>query len=232
MKDGLKTMEITNSVHLIDNIRGVNCYLVITDTGMLLVDTGMPGSADKIIKYVGKISKNTPKITHIIITHADIDHIGSAAAVKKITGAKLVIHAEDAPILAGKKGLKAIRGPMAVPFKLLSRLMRAQPVEPDIVITKDFEIDGFKVIHTPGHTSGSICLYKPGSIIFVGDALKSDKAGNPTPFSRLMSSDPAQARASLDAIAQLDYDICLTGHGAPIKGNAAAKIKELLARMK
>ena len=149
-------MEITSGIHQINGIRGANCYLVITETKMLVIDTGMPGNGSKIINYIKGLGKNPSDINYVILTHADIDHIGSAAEMKKMTGAKLAIHASDAPILSGKSGFKTIRGPLGVLFKLMARLMRFHAVEPDVILGDDFEIDGFKVIHTPGHTNGSI----------------------------------------------------------------------------
>jgi glyoxylase-like metal-dependent hydrolase (beta-lactamase superfamily II) len=106
--------------------------------------------------------------------------------------------------------------------------MRFHPIEPDAILGDDFEIDGFKVIHTPGHTSGSICLYLSDKVIFVGDALRSDSKGNPKPPSAILSADIEQAKASLIAISKLEFDICLTGHGAPIVGNASTKLNNLL----
>jgi glyoxylase-like metal-dependent hydrolase (beta-lactamase superfamily II) len=227
-------MEITSGIHRIDGVRGANCYLVITESKMLVIDTGMPGNGNKITKYVRGLGKNPSDISYVILTHADIDHIGSAAEMKRITGAKLGIHANDAPILSGKRGFRTIRGPLLVRvlFKVMTRLMRFHSVEPDVILGDDFELDGLKVIHTPGHTDGSICLYLPPKLIFVGDALRSNSKGNPKPLSKVFSADITQAKASLKAISELEFDICLTGHGAPIVGSASTKIKNLLTHLK
>jgi hydroxyacylglutathione hydrolase len=221
-------VEITSGIHRVSGVRGANSYFVITEDKMLVVDTGMPGNGTKIIKYVRGLGENPSDINYAILTHADIDHIGSAVEMKKMTGAKLAIHANDAPILSGKSGFKTIGGPLGILFKLMGRLMRFQPVEPDVILGDDFEIGGFKVIHTPGHTHGSICLYLPQKVIFVGDALRSDSNGNPRPPSTIFSADIIQAKASLVAISELEFDICLTGHGAPVVGNASTKLKNLL----
>jgi hydroxyacylglutathione hydrolase len=227
-------MEITSGIHRIDGVRGANCYFVITESKMLVIDTGMPGNGNKIIKYVRGLGKNPSDISYVILTHADIDHIGSATEMKKITGAKLGIHANDVPILSGKRGFKTIRGPLLVRvlFKSMTRLMRFHSVEPDVILGDDFEIDGFKVIYTPGHTIGSISLYLPGKVIFVGDALRSDSNGNPKPPSKNLSANIVQARASLIAIAELEFDILLPGHGAPVIGKASTKLKNLLMQLK
>lgn len=224
-------MEITGGIHRIDGVWGANSYLVVTEANMLVIDTGMPGNEKKITKYVETLGKNSSDINYIILTHADIDHIGSAAEMKKMTGAKLAIHAGDAPILSGKSGFKTVRRPLRVIFKLMARLMRFQAVEPDVILQDNAEIDGFKVIHTPGHTDGSICLYQPGKTIFVGDALRSDHKGNPKPPAGNLSADIEQAKASLMAISQLEFDILLPGHGAPVVGEASTKLKNLVTHL-
>jgi hydroxyacylglutathione hydrolase len=221
-------MEITSGIHQINGIRGANCYLVITESKMLLIDTGMPGNGKKIINYIKGLGKNSADISWVILTHADIDHIGSAAEIKKMMGAKLAVHANDAPILSGKSGFKTVRGPLGMIFKLMTLLMRFQAVEPDVILKSNSEMGGFKVIHTPGHTNGSICLYLPGKVIFVGDALRSDSRGSPQPPARNLSADIEQAKASLIALSELEFDILLPGHDAPIIGKASTKLKELV----
>ena len=222
-------MEIIPRIHKIDGTRFANCYLAITGAKMLLIDTGMPGNANKIINYVKGLGKNPSDIDYIILTHSDIDHIGSAAEMKKMTGANLVIHANDAQVLSGQSGFRTLRGPLGVLFKLMTKLMRFQSVEPDVILKDDADIGGFRVIHTPGHTDGSICAYLPGKVIFVGDALRSSSRGIPTPPSKYFSADIAKAEESLAKISELEFDILLPGHGAPVIGRASSKLKELLA---
>jgi hydroxyacylglutathione hydrolase len=223
-------MEIIPGIHRIDGVRGANAYLVIGEEETLVIDTGMPGNAKRIAVYVERLGKNLSDIKFIILTHADIDHIGSAAELKRMTGARLAIHADDAPILRGKQSFKTIRGPLGFIFKLAMSLMRYHPIEPDIILSADSEIKGFRIIHVPGHTNGSICVYKPGNVIFVGDALRSNSSGNPKPPSRLASLDKAKARASLITISALDFETLLPGHGAPVVSNASQKVKNMVAR--
>jgi hydroxyacylglutathione hydrolase len=223
-------MEIIQGIHRIDGVRGANAYLVIDEDGMLVVDTGMPGNAKRIAAYVERLEKNLPDIKLILLTHADLDHIGSAAELKGMSGARLAIHANDAPILSGKESFKTIRGPLGIIAKLAMRLVPFRPADPDIVLSADSEIEGFRIVRVPGHTNGSICVYKPGKVLFVGDALRSDSSGNLKPPSRISSVDAVKARASLATISVLDFDTILPGHGAPVVGNACRKLKELVAR--
>ncbi|MGA2670638.1 MAG: MBL fold metallo-hydrolase [Dehalococcoidia bacterium] len=225
-------MEIIPGIHQVDGVRGANAYLVIGKDEMLAIDTGMPGNAKRIAAYVEGLGKNVSNIKFIILTHADIDHAGSAAELKRMTGARLAIHADDAPILRGKQSFKAMRGPLGFMFKLAMSFIRYHPAEPDIILGADSEIEGFRIIHVPGHTNGSICVYRPGTVIFAGDALRSDSSGNPKPIFWISSLDKAKARASLRAIATLDFDTLLTGHGAPVVGNASQKVKNMVAHLR
>jgi glyoxylase-like metal-dependent hydrolase (beta-lactamase superfamily II) len=222
-------MEIIPNIHKIDGVRGANCYLISSGPEMVLVDAGMRGSSKIVEKYLKEMGKNLSDIKYIFITHADIDHVGGAAEMKKMTGAKLVIHQAETGVLSGKIKGKHVKGPLGLLFKLLAPVVRFQPVEPDIVIKENTELAGFKVIHTPGHTVGSICLFQPGKVLFAGDALRSDRSGNPKLPSKMMTADIVQAKVSVALIAGLEFDTLLCGHGAPVKGNAAVRVKELLA---
>ena len=96
----------------------------------------------------------------------------------------------------------------------------------------EFAGAGFKIINTPGHSDGSISIYLPGKVIFVGDALTADNKGNPKRPMKPLAADIVQAKASVELIAGLDYDTLLVGHGAPVKGDAVAKVKKLFADWK
>jgi len=221
-------MEIISGIHKIDGVRGANCYLVTSGPEMLLIDCGMRGSSRKLADYMQGLGKNPSDIKYIFITHADIDHAGGAAEIKQLTGAKLVIHQAEAGVMTGKEKGKQVKGLLGLLFKLLAPVVRLKTVDPDIAIRENTELAGFKIIHTPGHTAGSICLFQTGSVLFAGDALKSDQAGNPLPPSKMMAADIVQAKTSVGLIAALDFDILLVGHGAPVKGKASQKVKEML----
>jgi len=225
-------MEIIPGVHRIDGVKGANCYLVILGEKLLLIDTGMPSSGDKITNYIKEIGKQPSDISYILLTHAHLDHIGSAAETKKVTGAKVAIHTANASILRGKSELNPIEGPFGFISRLMTQLIHFQAVEPDIILENDIEIEGFKIIHTPGHTGGSVCIYQPGKVIFAGDALRSDSRGNPIPPAKGFSTNLVQANVSLGFIASLEFDTLLTGHGAPVVGKASVKLKTLVTKTK
>ena len=221
-------MEIKNGVYLVDGIKGANSYLNIDDRGILIIDTGMPGNAKKIFRQVKALNKTNKEIKLIILTHSDIDHSGSAAELKEITGAKIAIHSCDAPSLSGEESPKRVKGFLGVLFKVMTIFVRFQTIKPDVILKDGHGIENFKVIHTPGHTKGSICLYKAGDVLFAGDAIRTDKEGNLKLSPNIMNLNPQEALESVRKIAGLEFDILLPGHGVPAIGKASAKVKDLL----
>lgn len=214
-------MEIIPGVHLVDGVR-CNCYFAkIPDgSGWALIDTGMPRSAGKIIKYAEKMGLEPSDLKTIIITHCHIDHVGSIEEIKKWSGAKVACHEADADYIAGRKMLPM---PKKLLFRLLAPLMKTKPVQPDILLKDGDEIAGLRVVLTPGHTPGSICLLDVArGALFSGDLLvtKEGKLSGPP-----IIMEKAQMKESIAKIAMLTFTVMLPGHGDPIKENASAMVK-------
>ncbi|MDR3685625.1 MAG: MBL fold metallo-hydrolase [Coriobacteriia bacterium] len=208
-------MELSDGVYQIEGVRGANAYVVKTQEGLLVVDTGLPGNADGIVTFVRGLGYAPSDIRTIVITHSDPDHVGSVARLKALTGAKVVIHADDAPTLAGGPSAKNPPGPLAVVFSVLSRFMRVEPISADVVLHDGDSVSGFTVMHTPGHTPGSITLVRD-AVVFSGDALLSDSKGDVRLPRKALSANYDQALASADKIRALEYRLLLTGHGKPV----------------
>jgi glyoxylase-like metal-dependent hydrolase (beta-lactamase superfamily II) len=162
-----------------------------------------------------------------------MDHSGSVAELKqKLGNVKVAIHEADAPRLSGEKSLKEVRGFAGLLFKAVSPLMRFKPVTPNILLKDGEQVDGLSVIHTPGHTEGSICLYSESlKAMFVGDALRTDKDGMPKPPSAAMTLNIQEAKNSIRKIASYEFQFLLPGHGPPITTNASKKVQELVANL-
>ncbi|MCE5214623.1 MAG: MBL fold metallo-hydrolase [Methanobacterium sp.] len=220
-------MEIIHGIH---ELRGrmVNCYLVVNNDEIMLIDTGLPGNSSKIIKYVETILKQSPHdIKTIIITHNHFDHVGSLSKIKEITGAKVAIHSADADYIRGKE--KHVGGAfMNVIIKLLKALYGTKPVEPEILLKDGDLIGGYQVIHTPGHSPGSICLYNPeNKVIFVGDNLQYTKGKLQSPGERLIL-EPEKYDASMRKLLDIDFEIILTGHTAPVLSGGKELMKDFV----
>lgn len=141
---------------------GTNCYIAYDAKTLegIVID---PGGNDPDI--IAEIEKRGLKIKYIVNTHGHWDHIGANDALRAATGAPLLIHEEDAPLLAdsGRNLAGMMRG------KGLSQPADTLLKEGDTV---DFSGISLQVIHTPGHTKGGICLYEAAqSVLFSGDTL-------------------------------------------------------------
>jgi len=222
-------LEIAEGIHLIPRVRGGNAYLVRSDEGITVVDTGLPGSAGGIIDYVESIGCRRSHVKTIVLTHCDMDHAGSAARLKEETNAKVAIHEADAPRLSGEKEWKKAKGVLGLFLRAAGAVMRFNRLQADVLLKDSDIINGLTVIHTPGHTEGSICLYLPGRAFFVGDALVTNSERIPSLPRKSMSVDMTLAKRSLRKISQLEYSVLLPGHGPPIEQNASAIMKEFVA---
>ncbi len=218
------TMEILPGVHWVDGVNA-NVYFVI-DEEITVVDTGLPRNADKIINYVRKVGRQPSNISTIVLTHCHIDHVGSAQKLKQLTNAKVAVHKDDAEFVAGKKAQPAPKGGTKILFKALSPFLNFTPIQPDIILEENSRIGKLAVIHTPGHTPGSIALHdQERKILFVGDTLRFTKGKLVGPPERF-TSDPAKAKESIRKISNVNFDTLLSGHGDPLRPEAQQKVKE------
>jgi glyoxylase-like metal-dependent hydrolase (beta-lactamase superfamily II) len=227
----VRDLEITEGVHLVPRVRGANTYLVKRDHSITVVDTGLPGNAGKIVDYVQSIGCRASDVKTIVLTHSDMDHAGSVARLKEETNAKVAIHEADAPRLSGEKEPKAVKGVLGLFLRVMGAVMRFNRIKADVLLKDSDLIDGLTVIHTPGHTDGSICLCLPGRALFVGDALLTDDERMLSLPRRSMSTDLDQAKESIKKISELKYSVLLPGHGPPIERNASTIAKEFVARL-
>lgn len=220
-------MKITEKIHKVDKIIGANSYLVESGKELILIDTGMPGNGDKIIHYIEEIGKKPEDLKYIILTHPDIDHSGSVADLRAKTGAKIAIHRDDADVLAGRMSSRKFKGFLGLVFRFFSKFMKFRPVEPDILLEDSGLIGGFEIVHTPGHTPGSISLFdRKKGILFSGDALICDKSGKIRLPVRALATDFEQAVGSSRKIQALNFKILLPGHGKPwIKHGGASALQ-------
>jgi glyoxylase-like metal-dependent hydrolase (beta-lactamase superfamily II) len=205
-------MRLAEGVYKVDGVRAANVYLVAIDDGLLLVDTGMPGNAKRIVAFTESIGRQAADLRYIVLTHCDIDHTGSVARLKELTGAKVAIHELDGPILAGEQRPQK-GGPAMVAF---SRLLRPRPVAPDLLLKDGDTIGGLRVVHVPGHTAGSLVLCREDGVVFSGDALLGDKHGQVRWPNPRLALDRVQAQASAERIKALPIKLLCPGHGAPV----------------
>lgn len=144
-----------------------NCYIIgceETKEG-IVVDPGAEGQ--RILK---KIEELGLKVNKIILTHGHVDHIGALAEVQEATGAKVLIHADDAAQLTdASKNLSAFVG-QKMSVKAADQLL----ADNDKIECGKLTLE---VIHTPGHTRGGISLRCEPDILITGDTLFAGSVG-------------------------------------------------------
>lgn len=223
-------MEVAPGLHWVDRIWDVKVYILLEPTRTIVIDAAMPGRERAIWQHLATLGRSPEAVDEIWLTHGDIDHMGSAAALKQRSGARIVVHQADAPLVEGQKEREL--GPVPGSEFLqrafngfIRHVFRYQPVHVDRAVTDGQMLGDWQVVHVPGHTPGSVCYYHPSRrIAIVGDALnyKRGQLGAPP---RIVAPDPARAHASIRRIADLDFQVCCFGHGAPLKENARQRVR-------
>lgn len=203
-------------------------HLIETASGIILVDAGSPGREQQIMREIKGVGEKELKL--IFITHAHFDHYGSAAAVRRLTGAPIAIHEKDVDFMArGKTPLGTVRGRGKIAkvfLPLAERFYRTEPTLADIVFSEGHqfvEVEAKVVaIHLPGHTPGSSGLLVEGRILFAGDLLST--TGKPH-AQRYYATNWSQIDTSLERIKSMDLEWIYTGHGQkPLSGQALEKL--------
>jgi glyoxylase-like metal-dependent hydrolase (beta-lactamase superfamily II) len=221
-------VKIVEGIHQVDGVNG-NVYLVEKEDKLILTDTGLPRNDKKILNYIKSLNRKPSDISWIVITHFHIDHVGSLKKMQEATGAKVAVHELDADFVAGTKPAPK---PKNLMIKALSSVMKATPVEVDLRLKENDKVGGLVVIHTPGHSDGSISLLDAErKVMFVGDAARFRNGkieGPPEQF----TLDPSKAKDSIGKISTYNFDVMLSGHGEPLMPEASEKLKAFYATLK
>lgn len=190
-----------------------NVYLI----GDTIIDSGTGFNFTRLRDVLRVLKKDLKDIKQIINTHGHFDHIGGNGY---FMNAKVFIHKLDAPII--EKGDTELSAADFFDGKLHPRNVENKLNDGDRITTKNMDLE---VIHTPGHTNGSICLYnEKDKILFSGDTVFANGVGR-TDF---INSDPKALAESLERISKLDVKKILPGHGPVFdKKNISAVMKNV-----
>ncbi|MDR6288998.1 glyoxylase-like metal-dependent hydrolase (beta-lactamase superfamily II) [Inquilinus ginsengisoli] len=212
-------------------VGAVNTFLLDSCRGCTLIDTGFPGSADRILRAMRQIGKQPSDLRHIVLTHAHPDHIGSLAVLKGATGAVAYMHPLDAPIAIAGTGFRAVH---AAPGRLTGLMFRlfVRPVDAIAPATVEHQVrdgetlpiaGGLTAIHVPGHCAGQLAFLWPqhGGVLFAADAC----SNLPGLGLSLGYEDLEEGRRSLGRLAALDFQIACFGHGGAILQDASARFR-------
>jgi hydroxyacylglutathione hydrolase len=222
---------ISEGIYQIPGLGISNAYLAeIASNEFVLIDTGTSSGGQKVLDYLKKTGKSPNSIKEIILTHADADHSGSAANLKRETGARLGAHELDAARVSGQvKKIKETRGFSNLLLGFFMSFMKVERIKPDVNLNEGDKIGPLTIVYTPGHTDGSICVYKPGEALFVGDTLRTSGSGKIQLPGGFVNRNTSQLKESVEKLAKLDFAVMLPGHGKPVTENASQKLKEFVA---
>ncbi len=242
--------QVTDDVHYM-NIQIVNVcfYRMPGDRNeWVLIDAGMPRSTDAILQAAEKLfgANNPPKA--IILTHGHFDHVGAVVDLAKHWNVEVYAHELELPYLTGVKNYpepdpSVEGGLLAKAAKLypneaikLGNHIKALPLDGSVP-----GMDGWRSVHTPGHTPGHISLFREADrTLIAGDAFvtvkqeslykvvtqKKEISGPP----RYLTPDWQAARKSVEDLFALHPARAITGHGRPMEGDELHQNLDLLVR--
>ena len=193
----------------------VQAYAVRHSDGFHLIDTSTAGHDGAILDGLGSVAGSTGRdvaIRDVLLSHGHDDHTGSAAALAERSGARILGPTGDASVIEGDSAapVPSLRD-WEVPLyeQALQHVPPAPPVQIDVLVDDgailDWEVPG-RIVAAPGHTPGSV------AVLFE-------------------DADLPQAVATFRQLATLDVDIACFGHGAPLVGDAGARLRQVAAAL-
>ena len=211
----------------------VNAYLLETDDGLVLVDAGWPNKTEVIFRAVQESGHNPADIRHLVLTHGHIDHAGSAAEVRRRTGARTYAHAADLELI--NKG-KAERPGTTVTPGIIPAFAYRFFIKPGGTTYESCAVDqtlsdgetlpmanDIEVVHSPGHCAGHVALLSRKEGILIAGDICSNIMG--LSYS-VLNEDRALARKSILHVAAYPFEQAVFGHGKPLDKRANQLLKE------
>ncbi|MFV1999601.1 MAG: MBL fold metallo-hydrolase [Acidimicrobiia bacterium] len=187
------------------NLDFVSAYIIDRGDGLVVVDTGVGGSAAAINAVIEEYGKSWNDVGYLIATHDHPDHVGSFNAVLNLaTGADVFAGDPDAPGIAADRPITPL-------------------LDGDIV-------NGIQIVATPGHTPGSISLLDPDVGLFAGDAMQGANGTAIGPNPRFTPDLPT-AFESVKKLATFTYEQAFFGHGEPVLVGASDAVRTLAASL-
>jgi len=186
----------------------VKTWLFMQDEKLVIVDPG--GADEELLDYISEKKANT---IEIMLTHGHFDHVGGVPYLfKSYNVSKIYIHKNDGFYLG--KGAKEKHIECFTPIRMDRYIKALKDEFPDATdyVSEGDEINGFKVLHTPGHTEGSVCYYnKQENILFSGDTLFRRSRGR----TDLLGGNEEELMNSLKRFLTLPKEtVVYPGHGA------------------
>jgi glyoxylase-like metal-dependent hydrolase (beta-lactamase superfamily II) len=232
-------MQLNDDVHVLPlpmvrdgQTRILNLSLILDPAeGPTLVDTGLPGQLDTIASVMGEAGVGVRDLKRIVLTHQDIDHVGSLPDLVQASGALVLAHEVEAPFIDGTERPRFDRPDFLQQFPQMAAFMeRLKQMRVDEALPDGARLDiagGVRAVATPGHTVGHMCLYLERSrTVIAGDALTADDGRLQGPSATATADMPTAVR-SVARLADLDVDAIVCYHGGVVSADAGGQLRRL-----
>jgi glyoxylase-like metal-dependent hydrolase (beta-lactamase superfamily II) len=215
MKPWVQATELLGGIYLIE-AGYTNVYLVEHEGDFALIDAGPPGSLKAIREYMDSLGLDPAEIRLVILTHSHWDHAGGLSEIYEEFRPRIAAHRLEARYVSEGKP------PLGRSYK---------PVPVDLLLDEGDIIHGLRVLHTPGHTPGSICLLHGAEEALFSDDLVYELDGELYEIPSQYSLDPEGNRESIRRMAGLSFKHLLPSHGRPVLHEGREKLLSLLERL-
>jgi len=229
--------QLAEDIFLLEGLQGANSYLLTSGKELTLIDTGIPADAKTVQNEIEWAGYSLSQLKLIILTHGHGDHVGGTARLIENTPAEIAAHTEEISYLRKEASLPFRSSWKQALFWISDHVLLPRPplnVNQPLQEGDQLKVlEGLEVIHTPGHTPGSISLFQPERrILFCGDALflahpLTGKSGLRLPL-KMVSVDSDLASQSAFKILNVEPNLLCPGHGEPILRDATERIQQLL----
>jgi len=207
-------MKVKSSVFLLDSStvareykgRSVSCNIFAINLlgGIVLIDSGYPSFAKEIMDELRSIDEKP--LSCIMITHSDLDHVGNAYELQRMSGCKVYISEEELAYTTSKKPR----------FGSKQKTFEESGIKmPELTVYPEIGITGFRIIPTPGHTAGHVSiLYE--DILFPGDicSFRDGVFQGPNPA---YTEDMELANSELKKLSKYEFKLVCPAHGTPFE---------------
>lgn len=215
----------------IPGVRGAQAYLYAGRDEVAVIDPGYTGSYRAVLEFISQQGFRPRDLGWVILTHHHVDHAGTAFALCEATGARLAVHRDDAPYLHAVRPRERMTfWGMAdwLPTRLARYVVSCAEGELRLLEHGD-TVAGLTVVHGPGHTPGSICLWSGSeSALFVGDILNNERGLQTPPWT--VNHRHAIAKLAPQRLSELRYQQAFFGHGPAVLADADQRIRAFVQR--